>query len=143
MATNKTLTPTNVVIQIPDFTDRPDQRVTNNCIDKMADAVNALNSKIENNLQTIVMTSLGNRTFRVNNPSDNNRPFGILICSFSDVFLVSAVNGTGDLGVQRLTTGSQQSSVFVNGRNMKLGNDANRIYTIIAPYGFTFTEVTT
>ena len=48
MATNKTLTPTNVTIQIPDFTDRPDQRVTNNCIDKEADAINALNSNISN-----------------------------------------------------------------------------------------------
>ena len=46
MATSKTLTPTNVTIQIPDFTDRPDQRVTNNCIDKEADAINALNGNI-------------------------------------------------------------------------------------------------
>ena len=46
MATNKTLTPTNVVIQIPDFTDRPDQRVTNNCIDKEADAINELNNNL-------------------------------------------------------------------------------------------------
>lgn len=46
MATSKTLTPTNVTIQIPDFTDRPDQRVTNNCVDKEADAINALNGKI-------------------------------------------------------------------------------------------------
>ena len=48
MATSKTLTPTNVTIQIPDFTDRPDQRVTNNCIDKEADAINALNSNVAN-----------------------------------------------------------------------------------------------
>ena len=46
MATSKTLTPTNVVIQIPDFTEKPDQRVNSNCIDKIADAVNTLNSKI-------------------------------------------------------------------------------------------------
>ena len=44
MATSKTLTPTNVTIQIPDFTDSPDQRVNSNCIDKEADAINALNS---------------------------------------------------------------------------------------------------
>ena len=48
MATSKTLTPTNVVIQIPDFTEKPDQRVNSNCIDKIADAVNTLNSKITN-----------------------------------------------------------------------------------------------
>lgn len=46
MATSKTLTPTNVTIQIPDFTDQPDQRVNSNCIDKEADAINALNGNI-------------------------------------------------------------------------------------------------
>lgn len=45
MATSKTLTPTNVTISIPEFTDQPDQRVNSNCIDKLSDAVNALNSK--------------------------------------------------------------------------------------------------
>lgn len=48
MATSKTLTPTNVTIQIPEFTDQPDQRVNSNCIDKEADAINAINSKIGN-----------------------------------------------------------------------------------------------
>ena len=48
MATSKTLTPTNVTIQIPAFTDKPDQRVNTNCIDKEADAINALDSKIAN-----------------------------------------------------------------------------------------------
>ena len=46
MATSKTLTPTNVTIQIPEFTDQPDQRVNSNCIDKEADAINALNSNL-------------------------------------------------------------------------------------------------
>lgn len=49
MATSKTLTPTNVTIQIPEFTDQPDQRVNSNCIDKEADAINALNTNITNN----------------------------------------------------------------------------------------------
>lgn len=48
MATSKTLTPTNVTIQIPEFTDQPDQRVNSNCIDKEADAINALNGKLPN-----------------------------------------------------------------------------------------------
>lgn len=68
MATSKTLTPTNVTIQIPDFTDRPDQRVTNNCIDKEADAINALSSKCAFNAVDIssyttiaaIATALGN-----------------------------------------------------------------------------------
>ena len=46
MATSKTLAPTNVTIQIPEFTDQPDQRVNSNCIDKEADAINALNAQI-------------------------------------------------------------------------------------------------
>lgn len=45
MATNKTLAATGVTIQIPEFTDQPDQRVNSNCIDKLADAANMLNSK--------------------------------------------------------------------------------------------------
>lgn len=48
MATSKTLTPTNVTIQIPEFTDQPDQRVNSNCLDKEADAINALNTQIAN-----------------------------------------------------------------------------------------------
>lgn len=46
MATSKTLTPTNVTISIPEFTDQPDQRVNSNCIDKEADAINTVNSKL-------------------------------------------------------------------------------------------------
>lgn len=48
MATNKTLNPTGVTIQIPEFTDQPDQRVNSNCIDKEADAINALNTAVAN-----------------------------------------------------------------------------------------------
>ena len=46
MATSKTLTPTNVTIQIPAMTDAPDQSVNSNCIDKLGDAVNTLNSNL-------------------------------------------------------------------------------------------------
>lgn len=52
MATSKLLKPTNVTIQIPEFTDQPDQRVNSNCIDKAADAINALN---DNMAQLIVV----------------------------------------------------------------------------------------
>ena len=47
MATSKTLAPTNVTIQIPAMTDTPDASVFSNCVDKEADAINALNSKIK------------------------------------------------------------------------------------------------
>ena len=45
MATSKTLTPTNVTISIPAMSDRPNQSVNSNCIDKLADAVNDLNGR--------------------------------------------------------------------------------------------------
>lgn len=48
MATSKTLTPTNVTISIPEFTDQPDQRVNSNCIDKEADAINKINTEATN-----------------------------------------------------------------------------------------------
>lgn len=46
MATNKTLSPTNVTIAIPAMDDAPDASVFSNCIDKEADAINTLNSQI-------------------------------------------------------------------------------------------------
>ena len=58
MATSKTLTPTNVTIQIPEFTDQPDQRVNSNCIDKEADAINALNNNIANIVKTVTVTNV-------------------------------------------------------------------------------------
>lgn len=70
MATSKTLTPTNVTISIPEFTDQPDQRVNSNGIDKLADAVNALNTHVENlsattisNLSDVPVNSQGRLTF--------------------------------------------------------------------------------
>ena len=51
MATSKTLTPTNVTIQIPDMTDAPDQAVNSNCIDKLGDAVNTLNGNINTSVK--------------------------------------------------------------------------------------------
>lgn len=54
MATSKTLAPTNVTISIPAMTDQPDASVFSNCVDKEADAINALNSK----LTTVVDNSL-------------------------------------------------------------------------------------
>lgn len=46
MATNKTIAPTNVTVQIPQMTDTPDMAVPANAIDKTIDAVNALNSQL-------------------------------------------------------------------------------------------------
>ena len=52
MATSKTLAPTNVTISIPAMTDQPDASVFSNCVDKEADAINALNSNINNIVKT-------------------------------------------------------------------------------------------
>ena len=46
-ATTKTLTPTNQVISIPAFTDKPDNRLQADSTGKLADAVNALNSNTQ------------------------------------------------------------------------------------------------
>lgn len=48
MATSKTLAPTNVTISIPAMADAPDASVFSNCVDKEADAINALNSNLAN-----------------------------------------------------------------------------------------------
>lgn len=58
MATSKTLTPTNVTISIPEMTDSPDASVFSNCVDKEADAINSLNSKIDKKAIDIVTTGL-------------------------------------------------------------------------------------
>jgi len=47
MATNKTIAPTGVTVQIPGLTDAPDMSVPANAIDKAIDGINALNSQIE------------------------------------------------------------------------------------------------
>ena len=64
MATSKTLKPTNVSISIPAFTDKPDQRLNTNCIDKEADAINALSDRTANVicLGSFEASSLGNPT---------------------------------------------------------------------------------
>ena len=46
MATNKTIAPTGVTVQIPGLTDAPDMSVPANAIDKAIDGINALNSQI-------------------------------------------------------------------------------------------------
>ena len=44
MATNKTIDPTNVTVQIPAMADKPNQATNSNCLDKIIDGVNAVNS---------------------------------------------------------------------------------------------------
>ena len=58
MATSKTLTPTNVTISIPAMTDQPNASVFANCVDKEADAINALNSKFVKKLDSFSLGSI-------------------------------------------------------------------------------------
>ena len=55
MATTKTLTPTNQAITLAAFTEKPDNRTNVTNDDKLADAVNALNS----NVMTVIQGSNG------------------------------------------------------------------------------------
>ena len=54
MATSKTLAPTNVTISIPAMTDQPDASVFSNCVDKEADAINALNSQLTSQYGVVI-----------------------------------------------------------------------------------------
>lgn len=57
MATNKTIDVTNVTVQIPGMTDKPNQSVNSNCIDKIIDGLNALNSKLTVKVESVSGTT--------------------------------------------------------------------------------------
>lgn len=54
MATTKTLTPTNQAITLAAFTEKPDNRTNVTNDDRLADAVNTLNSKSTNSITKVV-----------------------------------------------------------------------------------------
>ena len=84
MATSKTLTPTNVTIQIPEFTDQPDQRVNSNCIDKLADAINALNTHIPYilNVGNIMNVTAETKTTVTKSLPDNRTPIAAFVSDY-------------------------------------------------------------
>lgn len=91
MATSKTLTPTNVTIQIPAMTDAPDQSVNSNCIDKLGDAVNTLNSQIANKIKvkkltlgSSVSTSGGNFMLEFNAAETGYTPVSVISWNLQD-----------------------------------------------------------
>ena len=57
MATSKTLAPTNGTISIPAVADAPDASVFSNCVDKEADAINALNSQLVPTYSSVTLAS--------------------------------------------------------------------------------------
>lgn len=84
MATSKTLAPTNVTIQIPAMTDAPDASVFSNCVDKEADAINALNSQIMYTDSGGTFNSLATLSTLLNNAlsnSNNKRKLLRLACN--------------------------------------------------------------
>lgn len=87
MATSKTLSPTSVTIFIPEFTDQPDQRVNSNCIDKLADAVNSLDTlKVKHTTYTMTEAT---DTVRL-----DNKGLGVTATNFLRAIVTSANNIT-------------------------------------------------
>lgn len=76
MATTKTLTPTNQAITISAFTEKPDNRINANNDDKLADAVNTLNSNkmnstIGSSLQSVDILAQAPGAYRYNGNCSN------------------------------------------------------------------------
>ena len=57
MATSKNLTPTNQTINIPELSDAPNIAVPADAISKSADAINALDGKIDDNVKSVLNAS--------------------------------------------------------------------------------------
>lgn len=66
MATTKTLTPTNQAITLAAFTEKPDNRTNVTNDDKLADAVNALNSNLEKRAKILETGSFSSAVEMVN-----------------------------------------------------------------------------
>lgn len=121
MATSKTLTPTNVTIQIPDMTDAPDQAVNSNCIDKLGDAVNTLNSNKANLVQrtieanaTLSLTFSAYATYAIFFCGYVESSRGMLVgtCDATSI-LYKTVSGAADLNI---TSSGLTISIANNGQ---------------------------
>ena len=70
MATNKTINPTNVTVQIPAMADKPNQATNSNCLDKIIDGVNAVDSKINTTtsrgVAPLITASTNNSNYTIN-----------------------------------------------------------------------------
>lgn len=134
MATSKTLTPTNVTIYIPEFTDQPDQRVNSNCIDKEADAINALDSRTTV-IGTIVEKTVSNQTLNANGQTiyANNSitlPAGTwLICGTGLVSKAVASSRQG-LTLTTSNTAGQYNSEIYDLRYQESANSVNQYYNV-------------
>lgn len=125
MATSKTLTPTNVTIYIPEFTDQPDQRVNSNCIDKEADAINALKTKTDTldtakvNVKGLALTNNATTTFTF----PNNTPFMLQIYranSTGDGYNGLYIGQAHSSGSVKAVTESSVATVTISGKTLSI-----------------------
>lgn len=116
MATSKLLKPTNVTIQIPEFTDQPDQRVNSNCLDKEADAINALNDQAEGTQTRFKYYTLSSgQTITLNGTG------GLAIFnSYGTCIVAIKSDGTKQLIYEEATGGSGQLTVSQNGNTFTI-----------------------
>ena len=105
MATSKTLTPTNETISIPALGDAPDASVFSNCIEKEADAINTLNSKLGYQLKQV---HYGNETSVTFSISDNTRYMFIVAGSNTNDALKLIIYSTsaGSVGAAQVYKGN-------------------------------------
>ena len=98
MAISKTLTPTNETIQIPAMTDAPDASVFSNCIDKEADAINALNSKLVYGFNDLHKRVAWGTTLNVEHSTAN--PLWLVGINAQELYLVA--NQTGGMTFNKI-----------------------------------------
>ncbi len=122
MATSKTLTPTNVTISIPEMTDSPDASVFSNCVDKEADAINTLNSKIGS--FKLVETNVAGGSNITISTTNNTRLMINTIGAAQNLNSLTNIrsDGQGYISVWTLVTGANISVEAVGNNSFKITN---------------------
>ena len=132
MATSKTLAPTNVTISIPAMTDAPNASVISNCLDKEADAINALNSQIDA-IQTGSQTGISATTV----PSGTWTTIQT-ITGITGVYAieVDAAFGDNTSGIRILMVDTQETNTNGPGNSVLASGRASlqkvRFYTLVS-----------
>ena len=133
-ATQKTLTPTNEVISIPAFTDKPDYRLPIDSTGKLADAINELDSKITPQyVNTSTLTGLKTELIAINGALQNNTDTAIFfaLASNEDVFGAYVIY-TGTLHRQDANNFSCNVSSKL-GQNVVIGYSNGSTWVIDSP----------
>ena len=116
MATTKTLTPTNQAITISAFTEKPDNRINATNDDKMADAINTLNSNITarfGSLRIVNFSMFDNTTITITRTSQHQLYFILGSAIGGEIYCWIAGNsGVTKLGVAGSATWSQDNSTL-------------------------------